>query len=108
MANKKNYISEIKTIVGTKYVLDSKQDLMQYGTDWTNIYPPNPSFIVLPANTQEIAKVLAFCHEHSLAVVPSGGRTGLAGGAVASNQEIVLSLSRLQKNIWNRRDQHVH
>ncbi len=53
--------------------------------------------IVLPATTEQVSKIARYCSEHSLALVPSGGRTGLAGGAVAANKEVVISLNRMSK-----------
>ena len=71
-------------------------DLETYGKDWTKVYPPHASAVVFPKSTDEVSRVLKFCHDHDLAVVPSGGRTGLAGGAVATNGEVVLSLERMR------------
>ena len=48
-------------------------------------------------SAEEVAKILSYCQEYHLFVVPSGGRTGLAGGAVALNGEIVLSLERMNR-----------
>ena len=59
------------------------EDLEEYGKDWTRLYPPAPSAVVFPRTTDEIARFVRLCTEHRIAVVPSGGRTGLAGGAVA-------------------------
>ncbi len=70
-------------------------ELLEYGRDWTRVYAPAPSLIVLPRDTLEVAQVLALCHQHRVAVVPSGGRTGLAGGAMATAGEVVLSCARM-------------
>jgi len=72
-------------------------DLAEYGRDWTKVVAPAPSAIAFPRSTEEVSKILAACHEAGVAVVPSGGRTGLAGGAVAARGEIVLSLSHMRK-----------
>jgi FAD/FMN-containing dehydrogenase len=72
-------------------------DLAEYGRDWTRVYPPAPSVIALPRTTDEVARLLRACNEEGVFVVPSGGRTGLAGGAVAKSGEVVLSLSRMRK-----------
>ncbi len=72
-------------------------DLATYGRDWTRVYDPAPCAIAFPRSTEEVASVLAICDRHRLPVVPSGGRTGLAGGAVAKEGELVLSLSRMAK-----------
>jgi len=80
-------------------VLTDAGSLEAYGKDWTKKFAPDPTAILLPKDTEEVSKILEYCCEHSIAVVPSGGRTGLAGAAVASNKEIVISLNRLNKII---------
>lgn len=71
-------------------------DLEKYGRDWTRVFTPNPSAVVFPRSSDEVAEVLAFCSQHGVGVVPSGGRTGLCGGAMATQGELVLSLERLR------------
>jgi FAD/FMN-containing dehydrogenase len=68
-----------------------------YGRDWTKVYAPNPSVVVFPRSVEEVSRLMSLCHTHAVAVVPSGGRTGLAGGAVAASGEVVLSLERMRK-----------
>jgi FAD/FMN-containing dehydrogenase/GrpB-like predicted nucleotidyltransferase (UPF0157 family) len=75
---------------------NTPEDLTHWGQDWTRFYTPRPLVIAFPANTNEVSELLSYCNEHSIAVVPSGGRTGLAGGAVATKGELVLSLDKLR------------
>ena len=72
-------------------------DLAEMGKDWTKVYAPAPSAIAMPRTTDEVSRFLALCNEAKISVVPSGGRTGLAGGAVAAHGEIVLSMSRMRR-----------
>jgi FAD/FMN-containing dehydrogenase len=72
-------------------------DLVEYGKDWTKVYAPAPSVIAFPRTTADVSRLLALCHQHCASVVPSGGRTGLAGGAVAKDGEVVLSLCRMRR-----------
>lgn len=72
-------------------------DLVTYGRDWTRVYEPAPSAVAFPRSTAEVAAVLAICDRRRVPVVPSGGRTGLAGGAVAKDGELVLSLARMNR-----------
>ena len=72
-------------------------DLEHYGRDWTRRWAPAPLAIALPATVEEVQAVLRWASEYKVAVVPSGGRTGLSGGAVAANGELVLSLERMNK-----------
>jgi FAD/FMN-containing dehydrogenase len=72
-------------------------DLVAYGKDWTKVYPPKPSAIAFPRSTDEVAQLARLCTHHRVPIVPSGGRTGLAGGAVAPKGELVLSLARMSR-----------
>ncbi len=71
-------------------------DREAYGRDWTRVHRPDPCAVAFPKNTSEVAEVLRLARAHGVSVVPSGGRTGLAGGAVAARGELVLSLDRLR------------
>ena len=72
-------------------------DLDHYGKDWTRTFAPNPMAVAFPRSTEDVSKLMKLCSEQKIAVVPSGGRTGLSGGAMASNGELVLSLTRMNK-----------
>ena len=72
-------------------------DLAEYGRDWTKVHTPSPCAIALPRTTAEVARIVCACNDTGVAVVPSGGRTGLAGGAVAANGELVVSLARMRR-----------
>jgi len=72
-------------------------DLEAYGRDWTRVILPAPSAVVFPETTEEVARVVKLCTASKIPIVPSGGRTGLSGGAVAANGEVVVSLSRMRR-----------
>ncbi|KAF1708018.1 FAD-binding oxidoreductase [Pseudoxanthomonas sacheonensis] len=72
-------------------------DLEHYGRDWTRRWTPAPLAIALPGSVEEVQATVRWAYEHGVAVVPSGGRTGLSGGAVAANGELVLSLERMNR-----------
>ncbi|MEA2458201.1 MAG: glycolate oxidase, partial [Thermoleophilaceae bacterium] len=50
-----------------------------------------------PADAEQVARVVAWCYEHDVPIVPRGGGSGLAGGAVPSEGSVVLSLERLTR-----------
>lgn len=91
------FLEQIAQQFPSDFFSQNSDDLKVYGRDWTRVFVPNPSAVAFPRSTEEVAKFLALCLKHSVAVVPSGGRTGLAGGAVASNSEVVLSLVRMNR-----------
>jgi glycolate dehydrogenase FAD-linked subunit len=53
--------------------------------------------VALPASAEEVARVVAWCYEHDVPIVPRGGGTGYAGGAVPLGGGIVLALERLTR-----------
>ncbi|MEQ9080293.1 MAG: FAD-binding oxidoreductase [Sandaracinaceae bacterium] len=83
-------------ILGADGLSTAPDDLVEYGRDWTRVHEPAPSAIAFPRSTEQVAAVVKLCFDHEVAVVPSGGRTGLAAGAVAKDGELVLSLERMR------------
>ena len=78
-------------------LLTEPAELEHYGRDWTRRWTPSPLAIALPASVDEVQATVRWANEQGVAVVPSGGRTGLSGGAVAANGELVLSLERMNQ-----------
>ncbi len=72
-------------------------ELEYYGRDWTRRWTPAPLAVALPGSIDEVQAVLRWASAEGVPVVPSGGRTGLSGGAVAANGELVLSLERMRR-----------
>jgi FAD/FMN-containing dehydrogenase len=90
------HLQAFESIVGKENVITDEQKL-NWAKDYTKYFTPNPLLIVLPKTTKEVSECLKYCTKNKLAVVPSGGRTGLSGGAVAANQEVVISTSRMKQ-----------
>lgn len=76
-------------------VLTRPSDLRKYNLDWTTRYEGRSRVVVRPRTTEEVAAVLAHCDRERIGVVPQGGNTGLVGGGVAVEDEVVLSTERL-------------
>jgi FAD/FMN-containing dehydrogenase len=72
-------------------------DCAEYGRDWTKVHAPAPLGVAFPRTTEEVSRLLATCSDLAMPVVPSGGRTGLAGGAVAAHGELVVSTARMRR-----------
>ncbi len=78
-------------------LLTAPADLEHYGRDWTRRWTPAPLAIALPASIEEVQQIVRWANAQRVAIVPSGGRTGLSGGAVAAHGELVLSLERMHR-----------
>ncbi len=72
-------------------------DLATWGVDWTRNFNVAPSAVVFPQTVEEVVALTLLANEKGLSLVPSGGRTGLSGGAVAANGEIVVSFDRMNR-----------
>ena len=73
------------------------ESLEHWGKDWTKHFAPAPCAVVFPKSTEQVQSVIKLANQHNIVVTPSGGRTGLSAGAVASNGEIVISLDKMNK-----------
>ncbi len=60
-------------------------------------YEGSSKLALLPTSTQQISEILKYCNSHKLAVCPQSGNTGLVGGGVPVNNEIVISLKKMDK-----------
>ncbi len=56
-----------------------------------------PDAVVLPADTEGVARVMGWCYEHDVPVIPRGGGSGFAGGAVPVDGGVVVGLERLDR-----------
>src|SRR5919109_418059 len=89
-------IRVLGTIVGERYVLAEKEDVVVYEQDGS-IFQVMPELVVLPANVEEVAAVVKLAKRANVPIVPRGSGTGLAGGAVPAEGGIILSLARLNR-----------
>ena len=101
-------LTALSEIVGQDWVKTAPADLQTYGTDWTKQFPVAPSVIVMPKAVTEVQAVVKLANEVPFKLVPSGGRTGLSGGAVATDGEVVLVLDRMNQILdFNAADRQV-
>ena len=79
--NRKGFVQELKEIVGDRYVLTEKEDVIVYEQDGS-ILQVMPEIVVLPARVEQVSAVVRAARRENLPIVPRGSGTGLAGGAV--------------------------
>lgn len=66
-----------------------------WGRDWTPHFAVDCAGVLFPITTEEVATIVKLANEHKTKLVPSGGRTGLSAGAVASDGELVVSFDKM-------------
>lgn len=87
---------KLQAILGDRAVLADAMEGERRRADYMT-RGPAPAVVVYPVSTEEVSAVLKLCHELGQAVVPQGGLTGLAGGAVPKQEGMVaLSLDRMR------------
>ncbi len=97
------HVDAFKSILGDDLAVidgvskDASDDIESYNLDWMKKYRGHTKLVLRPKSTEEVSKVLKYCNENSLAVVPQGGNSGLVGGSVPVFDEIVVNLGRMAK-----------
>ena len=87
-------LREIRDVVGDRNVIVG-DDTSRHVVDWTGRYVGSTPAVIRPGSTNDVAAIISICRRHAVAVVPQGGNTGMVGGSVPLNGEILLSLQRL-------------
>lgn len=73
-------------------------DASSYFVDWTGKYKSEPGIVLMPESTDQVSKILQYCNNERIAVVPQGGLTGLVGGGVPkSSQQVVINMSKMDQ-----------
>ena len=90
-------LARFAAIVGDKYAITDPQAQAPYLIEQRNLYHGRTPMVLRPASVAEVVRILKLANETATPVVPQGGNTGLVGGQVAFNDEIVLSLTRLDR-----------
>ena len=90
-------IEKLGEVLPPHRVSTAKDDLDNWGRDWTRSFAVAPSAVVFPETVQEVVAITRLANAEGFALVPSGGRTGLSAGAVASHGEVVVSFDRMNR-----------
>jgi FAD/FMN-containing dehydrogenase len=90
-------LTALRSALGEEHVLVAPELRAGFERDATGRFGGAAAAVVRPADTAQVAAVLAVCAEHAIAVVPQGGNTGLVGGGVPRGGELVVWLGRLQQ-----------
>ncbi|GLB59500.1 FAD-linked oxidase C-terminal domain-containing protein [Cytobacillus sp. NCCP-133] len=95
----KHIVNLAEIVGGARSILYLKEDLVAYDCDGFTIHKHLPKAVVFPKNTQEVAEVVQYCSENNLPFLARGAGTGLSGGAIPLNGEIIISMVRMKKLI---------
>lgn len=77
-------------------IMPERVALLDPGLDAHNL---DAGLVVAPASVDEVSALVRWCAARSIALVPHGGRTSLAGAATSKQGQVVLSAARMNKII---------
>lgn len=97
LARRGEIVAGLKALLGEEAVIAETLRLKPYETDALTAYRQPPLAVTLPSSTTEVAKVMGFCAERGVPVVPRGAGTSLSGGALPTADSVVVGLMRMNR-----------
>lgn len=93
------HIKQLKEIAGPKGWTDDPDIIAPHVQEPREKFFGKTPLVLFPDSAQIVSKILVYCNEHRISVVPQGGNTGLVGGSIpdTSDNEILINLKRLNK-----------
>jgi FAD/FMN-containing dehydrogenase len=90
-------IDALKSACPGLHVVTEDAVRQSHGRDWTRFRPAAPGAVAFPASLVQVQQLVAHAAASAIGLVPSGGRTGMSGGAVACAGELVVSFDRMRR-----------
>jgi len=100
---KAEFVNKLEGIVGKECIVTGREAMEDYLVDETApVVRPEPAadvVLVKPSTSQEISSLLKLANAEKVPVFPRGGGTGLVGGAIPTENGIILSLETMDRVI---------
>ena len=87
----------LQKILKQEQIKEDSASLSSYGNDWLKQWKGEAEFVLFPQTTQEVTQIVLWANKYGKKLIPSGGRTGLSGGATAVQKEVVVSFDKMSK-----------
>src|SRR5215216_2146001 len=97
LARRAEIVRELSAIVPGEGVISAEREMRPYESDGLTAYKQLPFVVVLPETTAQVSKVLRYCHEHGIRVVPRGAGTSLSGGALPLSDGVLLGMGKFNR-----------
>lgn len=97
MMNIDNIENSLANILDKNDIKLDKDSKEKYSQDWSSVIPDDPLAITFPKSTSQVKEIVKFCNINNISFIPSGGRTGLSGGATAIKNELIISFEKMDK-----------
>src|SRR5215216_4731654 len=90
-------LAELRALLPADRILTDPDELFVYESDGFTIAHARPAAVCFPLTTAEVSTVITTLVKHDAQVVPRGSGTGLAGGCVAYDLGVVVSVARMNR-----------
>jgi glycolate oxidase len=90
-------VAGLRAIVPGEGVIASEPEMRPYESDALTAYRQLPMVVVLPDTTDQVRRVLKYCHDGGIAVVPRGAGTSLSGGALPAADAVLLGMAKFNR-----------
>src|SRR5207245_11538591 len=90
-------VAAVRAIVPREGGIDSAAEMVTYESDGLMAYRQPPMVVALPDTTEQVSRVLKYCFEQGIKVVPRGSGTSLSGGALPLADGVLLGLGKFKR-----------
>jgi len=97
LARRDKIVAALRGIVPGEGVIASEREMRPFESDGLTAYKAMPMVVVLPETTEQVTKVLGYCHQNGIKVVPRGAGTSLSGGALPLGDGVLLGLAKFNR-----------
>jgi glycolate oxidase len=97
LARREAIAADLSAIVPGEGVVTGEVELKPFETDGLTAYRQAPMLVVLPETVEQVSRVLRYCHDNGIRVVPRGSGTSLSGGALPLADGVLLVMSKFSK-----------
>ncbi len=97
LARREAIVAALRAIVPGEGVIAAEREMRPYESDGLTAYRALPMVVVLPETTEQVSRVLAYCHREGIKVVPRGAGTSLSGGALPLTDGVLLGMAKFNR-----------
>src|SRR5215813_9942366 len=97
LARRDAIVKALRAIVPGEGVIAAERQMRPYESDGLTAYRTLPMVVVLPETTEQVSRILAYCHEEGIKVVPRGAGTSLSGGALPLTDGVLLGMAKFNR-----------
>ncbi|MCX5570748.1 FAD-linked oxidase C-terminal domain-containing protein [Kaistia nematophila] len=97
LARRAEILAGLAALVPPTSLITEEDERRAYETDALTAYRRVPLAVVLPETTEQVSRVLTFLNREGVKVVARGAGTSLAGGAIPSEDAVVLGVSKMSR-----------